>query len=231
MQIAIADIQQIFSKHNALCFDSKLPIPKIKLGNAKNYLGQLRFKRKKKTHGKWLYCDFCICINTRYEIDRQKLEDVVIHEMIHYYIHYNGIADTSSHGVVFRKMMEDINTRFGRNITIADRGIKPTGKMPSQTRQTLPRPFLICVATLTNGETGVTVCARTRAFQIYDNLPLKYDISEFKWYITTDQFYRRFPRSTTAKLYRIKSEVLHQHLTSDTEMVRVGNVIKPKQHQ
>ena len=65
--------------------------------------------------GKRTYYDFSLNFSKLYEMDKQKLEDVVIHEMIHYYIHYHQIQDSSAHGAVFRKMMNDINTRFQRN--------------------------------------------------------------------------------------------------------------------
>ena len=115
MRITVIDIQNIFDKYNELCFDGKLPMPRIRIGHAKNYLGQLRYKVKKDKDGKRTYYDFSLNFSKLYEMDQQKLEDVVIHEMIHYYIHYHQIQDTSAHGAVFRKMMNDINTRFQRN--------------------------------------------------------------------------------------------------------------------
>ena len=223
MLITVSDIQGIFNKYNSLCFDGKLPLPRIRIGHAKGYLGQLRYKVKKDKSGKATYSDFSLNFTQRYEMDQEKLEDVVIHEMIHYYIHYNNIQDTSAHGVVFRKMMDDINIRFKRNITISDRSGLPVSDENQQIKM-----HLVCVATLKSGDTGVAVCARTRAFEIYDELPRRYDILKFSWYFTSDQYFNRFKRTNTAKLYRANKEEVIQHLASAAELERVGNVIRPK---
>ena len=223
MLITVSDIQGIFNKYNSLCFDGKLPLPRIRIGHAKGYLGQLRYKVKKDKSGKATYSDFSLNFTQRYEMDQEKLEDVVIHEMIHYYIHYNNIQDTSAHGVVFRKMMDDINIRFKRNITISDRSGLPVSDESQQINM-----HLVCVATLKSGDTGVAVCARTRAFEIYDELPRRYDILKFSWYFTSDQYFNRFKRTNTAKLYRADKEEVSQHLATAAELERVGNVIRPK---
>ena len=223
MLITVSDIQGIFNKYNSLCFDGKLPLPRIRIGHAKGYLGQLRYKVKKDKSGKATYSDFSLNFTQRYEMDQEKLEDVVIHEMIHYYIHYNNIQDTSAHGVVFRKMMDDINIRFKRNITISDRSGLPVSDENQQIKM-----HLVCVATLKSGDTGVAVCARTRAFEIYDELPRRYDILKFSWYFTSDQYFNRFKRTNTAKLYRADKEEVRQHLATAAELERVGNVIRPK---
>ncbi len=223
MLITVSDIQSIFNIYNSLCFDGKLPLPRIRIGHAKGYLGQLRYKVKKDKSGKATYSDFSLNFTQRYEMDQEKLEDVVIHEMIHYYIHYNNIQDTSAHGVVFRKMMDDINIRFKRNITISDRSGLPVSDESQQIKM-----HLVCVATLKSGDTGVAVCARTRAFEIYDELPRRYDILKFSWYFTSDQYFNRFKRTNTAKLYRADKEEVSQHLATAAELERVGNVIRPK---
>ena len=225
MPITTADIQRIFVKYNELCFDAKLPMSRIKIGHARNFLGQLRYKVKKENNGRLTYYDYSLSVSSFYEMDRRKLEDVVIHEMIHYYIHYNNIKDTSAHGVVFRKMMDDINARFGRDITVSDKSQLP---MAEDSRR--GKLHLVCVASLKSGDTGIAVCARSRAFEIYDELPQRYEIKDFKWYFTIDPYFNRFKRSNTAKLYRADKEEVDRHLATATELERVGSVIRPKKH-
>ncbi len=225
MPITIIDIQNIFTKYNDLCFDGKLPIPRISIGQAKNYLGQLRYKVKKDKNGNPTYYDFSLNISKLYEMDQEKLEDVVTHEMIHYYIHYNHIQDTSAHGVVFRKMMNDINTRYKRHITISDKSALPVANDSQKAKL-----HLVCVASLKSGDTGIAVCARSRAFEIYDELPRRYDILKLNWYYSTAPFFNRFKRTNMAKLYRVDKEEIEKHLASAIELERVGNVIRPKKH-
>lgn len=223
MLITVTEIQHIFTKYNDLCFDGKLPMPRIRIGNAKGYLGQLRYKVKKEKNGRLTYSDFSLNFTQKYDLSQQKLEDVVVHEMIHYYIHYNNIQDTSAHGAVFRKMMNDINTRFKRHITISDRSALPVNEINQQTKL-----YLVCVASLKSGETGVAVCALSRAFEIFDELPRRYDIVKLNWYFTTDPFFNRFKRTNTAKLFRADRENINRHLATATELEREGHVIRPK---
>lgn len=223
MQITIPNILRIFSKYNSLCFDGKLPLPGIKLGNAKNYLGQLRYKTRKDSLGHIHRYDYTLCVNTRYEMDERSLEDTIIHEMIHYYIAYNNIQDTSSHGVAFRKIMDDINSRFGRNITVSTKGSEL-----SQTDTPQYKQYVVCVATLQDGSTAAMVCARTRIFEVDDTLPLRYPIRDRKWYFTIDPYFNRFPRSNSAKLYRADKEELSQHLSTALRLERKGQVFQPQ---
>ena len=56
MVITVTDIQQIFAKYNELCFEGKLPMPRIRIGHAKGYLGQLRYTVKKEKNGEAVPC-------------------------------------------------------------------------------------------------------------------------------------------------------------------------------
>ena len=118
---------------------------------------------------------------------------------------------------------ENINTRFKRHITISDRSALPVNEINQQTKL-----YLVCVASLKSGETGVAVCARSRAFEIFDELPRRYDIVKLNWYFTTDPFFNRFKRTNTAKLFRADRENINRHLATATELEREGHVIRPK---
>lgn len=109
-----------FNLYNAAIFNSRLPLPQISLSRARTFRGKLTY-RKKSVFGKTLCSDFEIRVSTLFDLDRKVWEDVVIHEMIHYYIAFMGICDTSSHGPVFRKMMHGINASHNRNITVSSR--------------------------------------------------------------------------------------------------------------
>ena len=82
---------------------------------------------------------------------RRKIgEDVVIHEMIHLYIAFNGIKDSSSHGSVFRKMMNDINLKHGRNITVSTRTTKE-----QQDSDKRVRGHFLCIVKFSDGRLAV----------------------------------------------------------------------------
>ena len=105
-------------------FGGALPLPVIRVSKAKTYLGAVTYKRKRTWYGKVVISDFKLCISARYELSESLLEDTIIHEMIHYYILYNGLKDTSPHGKLFRQMMKAINEKFARHIAVSHRGAK-----------------------------------------------------------------------------------------------------------
>ena len=46
------------------------------------------------------------------------MRDVMVHEMIHYYIAWNRIKDNGSHGRQFWHIAKDFNEKYGLNIAI-----------------------------------------------------------------------------------------------------------------
>ena len=62
--------------------------------------------------GRTKFYDFSISVSNYYKLTTEQIDDVLIHEMIHYSIAYTGLKDTSSHGIVFRGMMDKINRTF-----------------------------------------------------------------------------------------------------------------------
>ena len=65
------------------------------------------------------------------------------------------------------------------------------------------------------------------AFKIYDELPLRYEIQDFKWYFTTDPYFNRFKRSNTAKLYRADKEEVNRHLRQQPNWDTTRSALTP----
>ncbi len=97
-------VTETFRKFNLLIFSTGLPLPKICLTHARTFRGKLVYRRRISPLGSTT-SDFELRISADYDAPEEDWEDVVIHEMIHLYIAFNGIKDSSSHGPVFRKMM------------------------------------------------------------------------------------------------------------------------------
>ena len=116
-------IEKKFGEFNEQYFANELPRIPIKLVSVKSFLGKFCYKLHRRFFIPNEITDIQLRINTRLDWKEQLLEDTLIHEMIHYYIFHKKIKDTSPHGVVFRKMMKDINTTYGRHMTIS---YKPT---------------------------------------------------------------------------------------------------------
>lgn len=115
-------VESKIGEFNDLIFDSCLPPIPVKLSRARTYLGRVQYRRKRNVFGKITGAtDFLMRISTTFDLPEKVQEDVIIHEMIHCYIAWKGLKDTSSHGKIFREMMGRINLQFGRNITISHR--------------------------------------------------------------------------------------------------------------
>ena len=55
-------------------------------------------------------------MSKNYIYDEVQIRDILLHEMIHYYLAYMGIDMKLSHGKHFKKMANDFNKNFGTNI-------------------------------------------------------------------------------------------------------------------
>lgn len=209
-----------FGEFNTLCFGGKLPPLPIHITQAKSYLGKITYKRRSGLLGKTKYSDFKMLISNRRDLDSDVVDDTILHEMIHYWILYNGIKDTSTHGEVFRRMMNDFNRRFGRKMTVSHRVTKEEMEK-NQERKT----NLVCVSRLKNGKFGVTVAARTRIFQLWDGLEAWELVESSQWIFTDHPFFGRFPRSKTTKLYHVEESELREALSGARKLKREGSRI------
>jgi hypothetical protein len=220
MMLTLEFLNQKFDELNELCFGGALPKVSIRLSKARTYLGQLGFKRKRPLFGKTQYYDFVLRISTRLEQTEEEIIDTLLHEMIHLYIASHQLKDSSSHGPVFRQMMNDLNQRFGRHITISHRKTKDELNQDTQRRQ-----HLVCVSTLASGERGITIAAKSRLLLLWDQIPRIPEIVSQTWYVSYDPYFNRFPRALTPKVYRISPSDLDLHLKAARPLVRQGRKI------
>ena len=117
MEITTAYLKEAFNKYNEEIFGDTLPMPNLRVSNAKRRLGSMSYRMQKtwrKTHRR-----FTITVSNYYDMPQSLIEDTLIHEMIHYEIAYKNLKDTSAHGTLFRQRMEEINRKYHRDITIS----------------------------------------------------------------------------------------------------------------
>ena len=216
-------VEKKIGEYNALIFNSELPPVPVKLTRARTFLGKMCYKKNCDRRGKRTGCsNFVMRISVLFDLPEDMLDDVIIHEMIHYYIAYKNIPDSSMHGPVFRSYMNDINERFGRHIETRHKST-----VEQKAPQTAVRKaHYICVSELENGTTGVTVCAKTKVFELYRLLPKHYRIRNMTWYGSFDPFFDHLPRSRTPKMYRIPQDQLEEHLASSVKMVCDGKFLR-----
>lgn len=91
-----------FDIYNRRLFNNELPRINIKKSHGKKRLGCYRYRSGRYKPG-------TISISTAYNFDDNKFKEILIHEMIHAYIHYKDIYDDSSHGREFTSIMNRVN--------------------------------------------------------------------------------------------------------------------------
>lgn len=211
-----------FQEYNALFFEGKLPAPPIVLNKSRRTLGMLTYRRERQPNGTLRYRDFAIKISDLIDRDQQVVEDTIIHEMIHYYILWNQLTDTSAHGKLFLAIMNRINRAHNRHITVTHRSTEEEKDADTQRRH-----HLVCIIRFMDGHYAVMVVPRTRIFEQWDSPKLFTGVDSWQWYATVDPFFNRYPRSLTAKGYKITSAEVATHLAGAVQLENTGKAIRP----
>ena len=198
-EITIPYIQQKFDDFNRQYFANQLPPILIKLSNAKTFLGKVCFRKERKLYSrKWHYSNFILRINTRIDLPEEMVEDIILHEMIHYYIAVNQFQDTSAHGRLFRAEMARLNAE-GRHIRISHQ------LSVEQCEQALGKPKwrVVCVAYFKDGRVGVKVVPKQeRHIRYFHRVAIAhFPIEHLEWYISDSPFFAQYPSSSALRFY------------------------------
>ena len=198
-EITIPYIQKKFDDFNRQYFGNLLPPIPVKLSNAKTFLGKVCFRKERKLFSrKWHYSDFILRINTRIELPEEMVEDIILHEMIHYYIAVNQLQDTSAHGRLFRAEMARLNAA-GRHIRISHR------LTPEQAQQAQGKPKLrvVWVAYFKDGKAGVKVVPKkvSHILRFHRAALVHFPIDHLEWYLSDSPFFAQYPSSSALRFY------------------------------
>ncbi len=222
MRATVEFINRIFKEFNDLCFEGKLPLLPVEECHARSFMGVFKYRKRVDEYGTEIPYEMKLQISTVYDMEEEIVKDTILHEMIHYYITYYRIKDTSPHGEVFLKIMNAINTKHGRHITVKI----DKGKEVEATDQERKNHF-ICVC-----EYGLDLvfvqCARTKILQIHSELSSDFKISKMTWYFTNNPFFNKFPNSSKARLLKINRMELIDNLKGATELECDGRILRQK---
>ena len=58
-----------------------------------------------------------ILFSDYFDFDEENFKNIMVHEMIHYYLLMNGTNDKCDHGADFMAMAQELNQKYGLNIT------------------------------------------------------------------------------------------------------------------
>ena len=215
MEITVAYLQEAFRKYNEEIFGNALPMPNLRVSNAKRRLGSMHCRIQKtwrKTHR-----SFTIVVSNYYDVPLSLIEDTLIHEMIHYEIAYKKLKDTSAHGTLFRQRMDEINRKHHRNITISKQmtDYAPRKNDPTET-------YLVLAIEMNDGSHMLSSVARTVLADLERQIKRVEKISNFCWYVTQNAYFRNFPKVRTLRARSVSTEVF-SNLTAQMTPVRDKN--------
>ena len=105
-------LQRMFNVFNARFFDNQLPHIDIKLCKTKRVFGKFVYIK-----GGCRDLPVRIEISQYFDYPQKNVEEVLIHEMIHYYLCVHNIREKDPHGLYFMAVAAGINKASDYNIS------------------------------------------------------------------------------------------------------------------
>lgn len=224
MKATIPYIEKKFDEFNRRIFGGKLPRLPIELSDAKTFLGVCVYKKRRMAGGKTERFGFKLRINTRIDLTEREIEDTIIHEMIHYYIGVNQLEDTGAHGQLFRQMMNTINEKFGRHLTVSHR---MTREQREQSIDRTPRYRVIAVVKFKNGTTGIKVIPRIlqRILDYYRKVSGHQDVERVELFMSDNPFFNRYPNSSILTVHFLDGRTIMENLKDADKLEFDGSTL------
>lgn len=221
MELTEAYIKQRIDYFNRLIFNGELPPIEIVFTTAKTFLAKCVYRERRNLLGKKIRDNFYLKFNRILNLSADEIDDIIIHEMIHYYIGFKKLRDTSAHGRVFRQMMQEINARYDRNISISykstnENAVERTGKPVKW--------HAVAVVTLKDGRIGIKVLPRIvqRITKYYYAVSAQPDVKDVSIFLARHPVFEALPNSSALKIYFVNPSVLQEALKEASRMEVLG---------
>lgn len=200
-------------------FEGKLPTPCFMLSRARTFVGKFEARGKRDWMGR-THWNYVLRFSTAFDLPQEELEDTILHEMIHFSLRVSDRRDATPHGPNFRAMMDTINARFNRHITISH---KSDGTSPVSSRRL--SWHIVGVVTFRNGKKGVKVLPRIeeRVLEWNRRVLTSSTVTSTKYYLALHELFQRYPNSTAMKVGIVDEAELNEALKDATELEIVGN--------
>lgn len=214
MIVTVEWMERWFETFNISYFDAQLPLPVMALSRARTRLGQMAFKRASRW-GKVRLYDFKISMTTYYDMTNRQAKSVLLHEMIHYAIAYTGLRDTSSHGVVFRGMMDNLNRKYGWDIRVmtSTKGWKVSEQVKAKQTLRGPQTYLMLAIEMHDGKHYLSRVNPNFATGIERKIRALREVRHHQWYTTQESYFEDYPQVRSLRGRRISkadySKLLH----------------------
>ena len=196
MQIDTEWIAVNFDRFNKENFGGRLTPPKFSVNNARTRLGSMAFKWKRSLFKRETY-DYVIRLSNYYDSPEVEFQNVLLHEMIHYYIAVNHFKDDSVHGTMFRSIAQRINKQ-GWNIVVRT----DTRKWPVAERnrkKVITRKRIVLAASTTDGKYFLSVIGPGSVRKVKLQIARTPQIRETRWFESSDDYFQQFPQCRTLR--------------------------------
>ena len=213
MQVDKLWMEHWFAIFNKEYFDGELPLPRLALSRSRTRLGSMACKRVKRLFKSEKFTDFAIRLSNFYDLSEREFQNVLLHEMIHLKIAFLGMKDTAPHGVVFRRMADELNRNSGWNIRVtgSTRGVKPAQPQPSS-------DYLVLALLLDSGEYFFSVVNPRYARGIDREIRMVSRVKNFNWYTTRDGYFMNFPKVRSLRGRRVSAEIFKEKTAAMTKI-------------
>ncbi len=207
MKVTLPYLQEKFTYCNQRYFSGKLPALPIEIKDVRTYLGMCIYRRVVKVGQKK---DFRLRFSSIYDLSEQEWEDIMIHEMIHYHIGYNGLKDNAPHGRLFKQEAFLINRQYNRHISITHR------KSEGQAEDTTHRVHVVALMHLTEGIYALKVLPRNAETirHYYTVMKQAKGIESIELYVSDSIYFNKYPSSGALKMYKVDEKEVRQHLAT-----------------
>lgn len=219
-------IQEKFAEFNLKMFGGRLPDVAVSLCHVTSFVGQYKSLSRVHADGRRENYSHQLRFSTAFDLEERVLEDTVIHEMIHYFISYNGLQDRTAHGPLFKAIMHSINENYGRSINISHRA---SNLELEKARTSSKKWHVIAILHFTTGEKGVKVLPRVipRIMEYHRTLSNASNIRRIDLYLHNSPFFNRYPTSTGRRCHAISEAEISEHLAGAYRLsVKGGKLIQ-----
>lgn len=219
MYFTLPFISDSFHRFNKLVFEDKLPTPIFLLSHARTFVGKFEVKETRNWMGS-VHCNYLMRFSTSFDLPEEELEDIILHEMIHFSLRISNMRDVSPHGPKFRTMMEIINERFNRHITVSH---DSKGKGSPVLRRA--SWHIVGVVSFRDGRKGIKVLPRIgqRVLEWNRRVLTSSTVTSTKYYLALHELFQRYPNSTAMKVGIVDEAELNEALKDAIELEIVGN--------
>ena len=196
MQIDTEWIAVNFDRFNKENFGGRLTPPKFSVNNARTRLGSMAFKWKRSLFKRETY-DYVIRLSNYYDIPEVEFQNVLLHEMIHYYIAVNHFKDDSVHGTMFRSIAQRINKQGWHVVVRTD-----TRKWPVAERnrkKVITRKRIVLAASTTDGKYFLSVIGPGSVRKVKLQIARTPQIREARWFESSDDYFQQFSQCRTLR--------------------------------